>query len=188
MHKSRQRAVVALALLILVAGGAAAWRLMPRSARTSSGLDLGTQPRGAAGKPINLVVITLDTTRADRMGAYGNASVETPAFDRLAREGVLFEQAVSVAPLTLPAHSSMFTGKFPPEHGVRDNGGFFLGADQLTLAEVLKARGYRTGGFVGAYVLDSKWGIGQGFDTYHDKFDLSESRGRSLGGDSASGE
>ena len=78
--------------------------------------------------PLNVVVVTLDTTRADRIGAYGAKDVETPVFDRLASEGVLFEQAVSVAPLTLPAHSSIFTGKFPPEHGVRDNGGFFLGA------------------------------------------------------------
>ena len=181
MNKSRRRALFALTLLMLAAAGVAAWRLLPRAARTSSGVELGALPRGA-GTPLNLVVITLDTTRADRMGAYGNRNVETPAFDRLANEGVLFEQAVSVAPLTLPVHSSMFTGKFPPEHGVRDNGGFFLGADQLTLAEVLKARGYKTGGFVGAYVLDSKWGINQGFDTYHDKFDLSESRGMSLGG------
>src|SRR6185436_989313 len=116
--------------------------------------------------PLNLLIVTLDTTRADRIGAYGNTDVETPAFDRIAREGVLFENAVAAAPLTLPVHSSMFTGKFPPEHGVRDNGGFFLGPDQLTLAEVLKTKGYRTGGFVAAYVLDHKWGINQGFDTY----------------------
>ena len=87
----------------------------------------GTFFGGTSRDRLNLVVITLDTTRADRMGAYGAKDVETPAFDRLAREGVLFEQAVSVAPLTLPAHASMFTGKFPPEHGIRDNGGFFLG-------------------------------------------------------------
>ena len=182
MNKSRRAAVVALALTVLAVGAFAAWRFVPRSVRTSTGVDLGTLPRGAGGAPLNLVVITLDTTRADRMGAYGNAKVETPAFDRLAGEGVLFEQAVSVAPLTLPVHSSIFTGKFPPEHGVRDNGGFFLGNEQTTLAEVLKARGYRTAGFVGAYVLDSKWGIAQGFDTYYDEFDLSESRGVSLGG------
>ena len=182
MHNSRRVVIGALALVLIGAAGFAAWRLLPRAVRTSSGVDLGTLPTAARGAPLNLVVITLDTTRADRMGAYGNASVETPTFDRLAREGVLFEQAVAVAPLTLPVHSSMFTGKFPPEHGVRDNGGFFLGDEQLTLAEVLKGRGYRTGGFIGAYVLDSKWGIGQGFDTYYDKFDLSESRGAGLGG------
>src|SRR3954468_17614680 len=98
-------------------------------------------------QPLNLVIVTLDTTRADRMGAYGAKEVETPAFDRIAREGGLFENAVSAAALTLPVHSSMFTGKFPPEHGVRDNGGFFLGPEQETLAELLKSRGYRTGGF-----------------------------------------
>lgn len=126
--------------------------------------------------------MTLDTTRADRIGAYGAREVETPVVDGLAREGVLFEQAVSVAPLTLPAHSSMFTGTFPPEHGVRDNGGFFLGPEQVTLAEILEGRGYRTGAFVGAYVLDSKWGIDQGFDTYFDDFDLSRTRAVSLSG------
>lgn len=180
MKSLRRRAVpAAVLLLVVVAGAVAAWLLVPRSMRTGSGLDLGALPRRASG-PLNLVVVTLDTTRADRMGAYGNTKIETPAFDRLAREGVLFEQAVSVAPLTLPVHASMFTGKFPPEHGVRDNGGFFLGPEQLTLAEVLQSRGYRTGAFVGAYVLDSKWGTNQGFDTYHDQFDLSESRGVSL--------
>lgn len=173
-----------LAMLVLAAAtiaGVATWRLLPRHAASAAGVQLGALPAGVRRDRLNLVIVTLDTTRADRMGAYGNQEIETPSFDRLAREGVLFEQAVSVAPLTLPAHSSMFTGKFPPEHGVRDNGGFFLGAEQLTLAEVLKARGYRTGGFVAAYVLDSKWGINQGFDTYYDRFDLSESRGLSLG-------
>ena len=87
-----------------------------------------TPAHGAAARPLNLVVITLDTTRADHVGAYGSRDVETPALDRLARDGVLFEQAMTTAPLTLPAHASIFTGRFPPEHGVRDNGGFFLGA------------------------------------------------------------
>jgi len=142
---------------------------------------MGRLAAGVSRQGLNLVIVTLDTTRADRIGAYGARDVETPAIDALAREGVLFEQAVSVAPLTLPAHSSIFTGKFPPEHGVRDNGGFFLDAAQTTLAEVLKARGYRTAGFVAAYVLDSKWGIDQGFDTYFDDFDLSKSKAISMG-------
>src|SRR6188768_2963494 len=168
-----KRFLIAVALAIVAAGGAAAWWLLvPRRATSSAGVDLGALPAGVARGQLNLVIITLDTTRADRIGAYGNKEVETPAFDRLAREGVLFDQAVSVAPLTLPAHSSIFTGKFPPEHGVRDNGGFFLDPDQLTLAEVLKARGYHTGAFVAAYVLDHKWGLIQGFDTYFDDFDL----------------
>ena len=147
---------------------------------TAGQVELGTLPAGVDRHRLNLLIVTLDTTRADRLGVYGAADVETPAFDSVAAGGVLFEQAVSVAPLTLPAHSSIFTGKFPPEHGVRDNGGFFLGAEQVTLAEVLKAHGYRTGAFVGAYVLDAKWGINQGFDTYVDDFDLSQTRAVSL--------
>jgi arylsulfatase A-like enzyme/Tfp pilus assembly protein PilF len=174
--------LVPMVLLAVAAAALAAWRLVPRDASTVTGVKLGALPGGVARDRLNLVVVTLDTTRADRMGAYGNQEIDTAAFDRIAREGVLFEQAVSVAPLTLPAHSSMFTGKFPPEHGVRDNGGFFLGPEQLTLAEVLKARGYRTGGFVGAYVLDSKWGINQGFDTYYDKFDLGDAKAVSIAG------
>jgi arylsulfatase A-like enzyme len=99
---------------------------MPRHASSIGGVDLGALPAGTSRDRLNLLIVTLDTTRADRMGAYGNKDIETPTFDTLAREGTLFQQAVSVAPLTLPVHSSMFTGKFPPEHGVRDNGGFFL--------------------------------------------------------------
>jgi choline-sulfatase len=167
-------------LLAALAVGAGVWALRSRPLRSSSGIELGSLPAGISRNRLNLVVVTLDTTRADRIGAYGARDVETPAVDRLATEGVLFEQAVSVAPLTLPAHSSIFTGKFPPEHGVRDNGGFFLGPEQVTLAELLKGRGYRTGAFVAAYVLAAKWGINQGFDSYFDDFDLSQVRAVSL--------
>ncbi len=126
-----KRALWMLAVLAaVVAVAAAAWFLRTRDLRTATGVDVGTLPRGVPRDRLNLVIVTLDTTRADRIGAYGSREVETPAIDRLAHEGVLFEQAVSVAPLTLPAHSSIFTGKFPPEHGVRDNGGFFLGPEQ----------------------------------------------------------
>ena len=134
-------------------------------------------PAQGSRPPLNLVIITLDTTRADHVGAYGSREVETPVSRRLAREGVLFEQAMTTAPLTLPAHASILTGRFPPEHGVRDNGGFYLGPDQTTLAEILGPQGFKTGGFVAAYVLDAKWGIGQGFETYFDDFDMSKSRG-----------
>ena len=168
---------IVLGAAVLVA---AAWSLRARPVRTTTGVDVGALPRGVARDHLNLVVVTLDTTRADRIGTYGARDVETPTIDRLANEGVVFEQAVSVAPLTLPAHSSIFTGKFPPEHGVRDNGGFFLGPEQTTLAEMLKARGYRTGAFVAAYVLAAKWGLNQGFDTYFDDFDLSQTRALSL--------
>jgi len=130
---------------------------------------------------VNVVVVTLDTTRADRLGCYGFAGVATPNLDRLAREGVLFERATATVPLTLPSHSSIFTGKVPPRHGVHDNGGFFLGEQETTLAERFQKAGYATGAFVAAWVLDSKWGLGQGFDHYGDKFDLSKFKVVSLG-------
>ncbi len=142
----------------------------------SNGIDFGYLPSGVDRTALNLVVITLDTTRADRLGAYAHPNAGTPNLDALATEGATFEHASTAAPLTLPAHSSLFTGRFPPEHGVRDNGGYFLNDSETTLAEVLKARGYATGGFIAAYVLDSKWGINQGFDTYFDNFDLSKYR------------
>src|SRR5262249_7101244 len=156
-------------------------RYVPHSVTSVNGEPLGHLPPGVAAANLNLLFITLDTTRADRIHAYGFEGIETPNLDRLAREGVLFEQAVAPAPLTLPAHSSIFTGEFPPAHGVRDNGGFFLDDRETTLAERLRARGFATGGFVGAYVLDHKWGIAQGFQTYFDDFDLSKYQSLSLG-------
>lgn len=170
------RALGAVALLLaLVACG-------PRPQQAEGGVTLGELPAGVDRSRLNLLLVTLDTTRVDRIGAYGRPqAAETPAFDRLAREGVLFEQAMTTAPITLPSHSTMFTGQYPPQHGVRDNGGFFLGPEALTLTERLKDRGFRTGAFVGAFVLDSKWGLDQGFETYADDFDLSKVKGVSLG-------
>jgi arylsulfatase A-like enzyme/Tfp pilus assembly protein PilF len=166
-------------LVLLGAGGV--WLLGHRSFKSAGGVDLGRPTSGASPRDMNLLVITLDTTRADRIGSYGDRNAETPTLDRLAREGVLFEQTMATAPLTLPAHSSIFTSRFPPEHGVRDNGGFFLSPQQLTLAAILKGRGFRTGAVVGAYVLDGKWGLNQGFETYVDDFDLSKVSGFGLG-------
>lgn len=120
----------------------------------------------------NVLLLSLDTLRADRLGSYGYEAADTPNLDALANRGLRFEQATSVMPLTLPAHSSLMTGTYPATHGVRDNGGFYLGEEHLTLAEILSAEGMRTGGFVGAFVLDSRWGIAQGFDHYFDAFDL----------------
>ena len=122
----------------------------------------------------NILIVSIDTLRADRVGSYGYAAAKTPTLDGLAARGLRFAQATTVAPLTLPAHASLFTGTFPTFHGVRDNGQFYLGDEQTTLAEVLKGQGYRTGGFVSAFVLDRRWGIAQGFDTYFDNFDLSK--------------
>jgi arylsulfatase A-like enzyme/Tfp pilus assembly protein PilF len=130
---------------------------------------------------LNVVVVTLDTTRADRLGCYGFPDIETPNIDALAAEGVLFEQATSTVPITLPSHSSIFTGLIPPHHGVRDNGGFVLDESKTTLAERMQRAGYKTGAFVGAWVLARRWGLDQGFDVYSDRFDLSKYKIVSLG-------
>jgi arylsulfatase A-like enzyme/Tfp pilus assembly protein PilF len=119
-----------------------------------------------------VLLVSLDTLRADRLGSYGYAAALTPRLDGLAARGLRFARATTVVPLTLPAHSSLFTGTFPARHGVRDNGGFYLPDEQVTLAEILHERGYRTGGFVSAFVLDGRWGIQQGFERYFDNFDL----------------
>jgi arylsulfatase A-like enzyme/tetratricopeptide (TPR) repeat protein len=119
------------------------------------------------------LLITADTLGADQLGAYGNRVIATPRLDALAASGILFEQAMTVAPLTLPAHASIMTGTYPMAHGVRDNGVHYARSDQATLAGTLKKAGYATGAFVGAFVLDSRWGLDQGFDRYVDDFDLS---------------
>ena len=122
----------------------------------------------------NVLLITIDTLRADHVGAYGYAPAQTPNIDRLAREGALFQNAIAHTPLTLPSHSSIMTGLPPYVHGVRDNGGFYLDEKSQTLAETLKSHGFRTGGFISAFVLDRRWGIAQGFDEYFDNFELSK--------------
>jgi arylsulfatase A-like enzyme/Tfp pilus assembly protein PilF len=162
---SRLAGRAAAIALVLSAGLGAVWLLQTRSA--------------APIRP-NVLLITLDTLRADHLGSYGATLVRTPHLDRLAAAGVVFEQAMSAAPLTLPAHSSIMTGQFPPRHGVRDNGGFFLAPDEVTLAERLAAQGYETAATVGAFVLDSKWGLDQGFRRYVDDFDLTNVRAMSL--------
>jgi choline-sulfatase len=127
----------------------------------------------------NVVVISIDTLRRDHLAPYG-ASFPTAAASRLAGEGVVFEHAVSQVPLTLPSHASLFTGLYPPHHTVRDNGGFLLGKDATTLAERLLAQGYATAGFVSSYVLHSRWGIGQGYETYDDSLDYTGLENRAL--------
>jgi choline-sulfatase len=129
-----------------------------------------------ARRPPNILLITLDTTRADRLGAYGYRAAATPRLDRLAREGVLFERAVAAAPITLPAHVSLLTASYPFAHGVRNNGNFSLNATTPTLAAALHDRGYATAAFVSAFVLDRRYGLARGFDEYDDRLQL-ERRG-----------
>ncbi|MBA7644300.1 Lipopolysaccharide assembly protein B [subsurface metagenome] len=129
---------------------------------------------------LNILFITLDTTRADHLGCYGYDKAETPNMDRLAETGILFKNATCQVPLTLPSHSSIFTGTYPFYHGVRDNGGFYLDPERTTLAEVLKVHGMATSAFVGAFVVDSRWGLDQGIDYYYDNFDFAKYKRISL--------
>ncbi len=122
--------------------------------------------RPAAARGFNVLVITLDTVRWDRLGCYGDVDAETGTIDGLLAHGVRFGDAVTCAPLTLPAHATLFTGLDPPRHGVRDNGNYSLAEDRETLAETLRTAGYETAAFVGSFVLDERFGLGQGFDHY----------------------
>jgi choline-sulfatase len=142
---SRNSRHVALALLLIAA--AAGCRRAPRP---------------------NVLVITIDTLRADHLGCYGFGLARTPSIDRVAREGVRCADAISAAPITMPAHSSIFTGLYPPAHGVRDNGAYALGEGAVTLAERLRAAGYTTHAFVSALVLNRRYNLTQGFETYDD--------------------
>src|SRR5204863_3020370 len=131
------------------------------------GLTLAT-PAWSMGP--NVVLITIDTVRADRVGCYGYRQAHTPNLDALALEGVLFETAVTAVPLTLPSHCTILTGIYPTLHGVRDNLGYALGDSPPTLATLLKGRGYLTAAFVGADVLNPQRGLNRGFDTYSAPF------------------
>jgi choline-sulfatase len=132
--------------------------------------------RSSRSAPPNIVLITLDTTRADHLGAYGYGQAKTPRLDRLAGDGVLFEHAVTSAPITLPAHASLLTGSNPFAHGVRNNGNFSLDESIPTLATRLHDAGYRTAAFVSSFVLDRRYGLARGFDSYDDRLQL-ERRG-----------
>ena len=131
-------------------------------------------------KPKNLLLITLDTTRADRIGCYGYEGASTPHIDALARSGVKFETCLSPTPLTLPSHASILTGLYPFRHGVRNNGTHRLPSDVMTLGERFEAEGFQTGAVISAFVLDSRFGLDRGFGSYDD--DLSEGRAPSTFG------
>lgn len=129
-------------------------------------LSCGTPPRP------NILLVTFDTTRWDRMGFAGGPEGITPMLDAMAARGTWFETALTVQPLTLPSHTSIMTGLYPPQHGVRNNGTFVVPEENVTLAERLAAEGYETHAVISAFVLDSQFGLDQGFDSYDD--DLSE--------------
>src|SRR5438445_4042147 len=122
-------------------------------------------PAGHAADRYSVLLITLDTTRADRHGCYGYDAALTPALDELARRGTLFEQAHSSCPMTLPAHATILTGLEPEAHGLHVNGKRSLAASIPTLAGTLAAHGYQTAAFVAAFVLNARFGLNRGFQT-----------------------
>ncbi len=148
----RSFVALALALAVIAAHGETRRR----------GPSLATRP--------NVLLVTIDTLRVDRVGAYGATSSLTPTLDRLAKDGVLFEQATVEVPLTRPSHASILTGKHPFQHGIRDNFSFPLAPEHRTLAEELTSRGYVTGGFVAAFMLNRQSGLDRGFDEFDDSF------------------
>jgi len=119
---------------------------------------------------LNVLLITLDTTRADRLGAYGYAKAKTPNLDSIARNGVRFANAYAQVPLTLPSHSSLMTGTYPLIHGVHNNGSYVLPPGAATLAKILKDKGLKTAAFVASFSVDSRFGLDKGFDVYDDNF------------------
>lgn len=152
----RRRRVIAVIVCVAAAAAAAAWWLRPRT----------LEYPGA-----NVLLVTLDTLRADRLGSYGHGAARTPVLDRLAGDGIRFAEVVAPVPLTLPSHTTLMASQRPPRHGVRDNAGFEVAGDATLLADLLSTQGYDTGAFVGAYVLHARWGLDRGFDVYDDDFD-----------------
>ena len=149
--KTRQRWIAGAAAIAIIAAVAAGIALSRRGPHE-----------------VNLVLISVDTLRPDRLGTYGSKTARTPAVDRLASEGVVFLDVLASVPLTLPSHASMLTGLLPLAHGIRDNASFKLADDFVTLAEILRANSYSTGAAVGSFVLDKRFGLGQGFARYDD--------------------
>jgi arylsulfatase A-like enzyme/tetratricopeptide (TPR) repeat protein len=176
-RRGRKGILVILAMAGIAAVGGLAYLLISGGLPVP-GAKLAAEKRKLFGRldprDFNVLFFTLDTTRADHLGCYGYPYIETPNIDDLAAKGFLFRHVTSQAPLTLPSHSSIFTGTYPCYNGVRDNGGFYLEPEQTTLAEVLKKAGWATSAFIGAFVLDSRWGINQGFDYYYDHFDFTK--------------
>jgi choline-sulfatase len=171
---------------IALLAGACLIVIIPRLASTdeAESAEFSALIKHGEARGCNILLITLDTTRPDHLGCYGYTKAVTPNIDALARRGVRFDDAVTTVPLTLPAHASILTGLRPFRHGVRTNGGYRLAPEHLTLAEHLDSNGYATAAFVSCFVLDRRFGIGQGFATY----DFAVSEGGDRGANSLFGQ
>ena len=161
--RRRLRLAAVVTLLALAGAGVLA------SSGGRRGASLAVAPPAATGAR-DILLITIDTLRADALGFAGNTQVQTPVLDRLARQGLVFRNAHAHNVVTLPSHANILTGLYPYQHGVRDNAGFRLEAGFPTLATWLKARGYATGAFIGAFPLDSRFGLSRGFDVYDEGY------------------
>ena len=155
------RRAIAAVSIVVVAGAACSTPQSP--------------PASATATPRHLVIVTIDTLRADRLGAYGNTTVPTPNFDRIASEGVRALDATTHVPITRPSHASLFTARYPSEHGIRDNISLPLAPTVPTLAETLHADGFATAAFVSTFVLSSQSGLDRGFDHYDEAFEVPQS-------------
>jgi arylsulfatase A-like enzyme/Flp pilus assembly protein TadD len=131
----------------------------------------------ARGADTNILLITVDTLRTDRVSCYSPKHLQTPRIDSLAARGVLFERAFAHTPMTLPSHTNILVGLVPPTHGVSENSKSVLAASFLTMAEHLKTQGYATAAFVSSFSLDARWGLNQGFDVYDDAYPASPAPG-----------
>jgi arylsulfatase A-like enzyme/Tfp pilus assembly protein PilF len=155
-----RRQVTAAAGMLLGVAVSAVWLTRPHTSPPGPHHQYGP----------NVLLMTVDTLRADAVGAYGRTSAVTPWMDRLASAGVRFTAAHAHNVVTLPSHANILSGRLPPDHGVRDNGGFRFPATLETLATLLHAQGYRTGAFVSAFPLAARFGLNRGFDEYDDRF------------------
>lgn len=155
--RARRRALGCLGALLVVGAGLLVWQRLGGGAH--------------ANAVRHVVLISIDTCRADHLGCYGDTRGVTPRIDAFAREAVRFANVVSPVPMTLPAHASLLTGTNPPRHGSHDNLNYRVSADNVTLAEVLHEHGFTCGAVVSASVLDARFGLDQGFDTYDDAFE-----------------
>ena len=135
----------------------------------------------ATKRPTNVILITIDTVRADHVGCYGYKDIQTPTLDSLAHDGVVFERAISQVPLTWPSHAVILTGMYPFQNGVQDFTGQPLDARFRSVAQAFKEHGYATGAVVSAFVLDRSWGLARGFDFYDDAFAPEQFANRDLG-------
>ena len=144
----------------------------------SSGL--ATQP-SARRNPVNVVLVTIDTVRADHLSCYGYKSIQTPTLDALAHDGIVFDRAIAQVPLTWPSHTVILTGTYPFQNGVQDFTGQPLAPQFRSVAQAFKEHGYATGAVVSTFVLDRSWGLARGFDFYDDAFSASAFAQKDIG-------